>query len=128
MGSGSGTRWEAGSTVCLTPLVLVLWFSLAHLVDTIANTRPHPNAAAPPPAHPCLLQGFWKDHLQGKPYHISALYVIDLERFRWSGWGGPPSGSTAVCVRVPLQRTPPTPRPLSPDCPPRPPGSSSPTR
>lgn len=27
-------------------------------------------------------QGFWRDHLQGKPYHISALYVIDLERFR----------------------------------------------
>ena len=27
-------------------------------------------------------QGFWKDHLQGKPYHISALYVVDLQRFR----------------------------------------------
>ena len=27
-------------------------------------------------------QGFWKDHLQGKPYHISALYVVDLKRFR----------------------------------------------
>eukprot|EP00884_Botryococcus_braunii_P009699 jgi/Botrbrau1/18730/Bobra.0386s0053.1 len=27
-------------------------------------------------------QGFWKDHLQGKPYHISALYVVDLARFR----------------------------------------------
>lgn len=26
--------------------------------------------------------GFWKTHLQGKPYHISALYVVDLERFR----------------------------------------------
>jgi UDP-glucose:glycoprotein glucosyltransferase len=26
--------------------------------------------------------GFWKDHLRGKPYHISALYVVDLERFR----------------------------------------------
>ena len=26
--------------------------------------------------------GFWKDHLQGKRYHISALYVVDLERFR----------------------------------------------
>jgi UDP-glucose:glycoprotein glucosyltransferase len=26
--------------------------------------------------------GFWKDHLQGRPYHISALYVVDLERFR----------------------------------------------
>mmetsp|Transcript_4835 Transcript_4835/g.7194 ORF Transcript_4835/g.7194 Transcript_4835/m.7194 type:complete len:268 (+) Transcript_4835:1-804(+) len=27
-------------------------------------------------------QGFWKDHLQGKPYHISALYVVDLQKFR----------------------------------------------
>ncbi|RIA98379.1 Glycosyltransferase Family 24 protein [Glomus cerebriforme] len=26
--------------------------------------------------------GYWKDHLRGKPYHISALYVIDLQRFR----------------------------------------------
>lgn len=29
-------------------------------------------------------QGFWKDHLQNKPYHISALYVVDLQKFRWS--------------------------------------------
>jgi UDP-glucose:glycoprotein glucosyltransferase len=28
--------------------------------------------------------GFWKTHLQGKPYHISALYVVDLDRFRRS--------------------------------------------
>lgn len=27
-------------------------------------------------------QGFWKTHLRGKPYHISALYVVDLKRFR----------------------------------------------
>ena len=27
-------------------------------------------------------QGFWANHLRGKPYHISALYVVDLERFR----------------------------------------------
>lgn len=26
--------------------------------------------------------GFWKSHLRGKPYHISALYVVDLDRFR----------------------------------------------
>jgi UDP-glucose:glycoprotein glucosyltransferase len=26
--------------------------------------------------------GFWKTHLRGKPYHISALYVVDLETFR----------------------------------------------
>ncbi|KAJ3833052.1 UDP-glucose:glycoprotein glucosyltransferase-domain-containing protein [Lentinula raphanica] len=26
--------------------------------------------------------GYWADFLQGKPYHISALYVVDLVRFR----------------------------------------------
>ncbi|THH29185.1 hypothetical protein EUX98_g5002 [Antrodiella citrinella] len=26
--------------------------------------------------------GYWKDFLQGLPYHISALYVVDLVRFR----------------------------------------------
>ena len=28
-------------------------------------------------------QGYWNDHLQGKPYHISALYVVDLANFRY---------------------------------------------
>ncbi|THU65445.1 hypothetical protein C4D60_Mb05t03700 [Musa balbisiana] len=32
-------------------------------------------------------QGFWKDHLQGKPYHISALYVVDLMKFRQTAAG-----------------------------------------
>lgn len=27
-------------------------------------------------------EGFWKDHLKGRPYHISALFVIDLVLFR----------------------------------------------
>ncbi len=27
-------------------------------------------------------RGFWKAHLGSKPYHISALYVIDLQKFR----------------------------------------------
>ncbi|XP_046391867.1 UDP-glucose:glycoprotein glucosyltransferase 1 isoform X2 [Ischnura elegans] len=27
-------------------------------------------------------QGYWKNHLQGRSYHISALYVVDLKRFR----------------------------------------------
>ncbi|PWZ00761.1 hypothetical protein BCV70DRAFT_200024 [Testicularia cyperi] len=27
-------------------------------------------------------QGYWKDYLRGRPYHISALYVVDLQRFR----------------------------------------------
>lgn len=29
-------------------------------------------------------QGYWADHLRGKPYHISALYVVDLQRFRYA--------------------------------------------
>ena len=27
-------------------------------------------------------QGYWANFLRGKPYHISALYVVDLKRFR----------------------------------------------
>ncbi|KAF2147059.1 glycosyltransferase family 24 protein [Aplosporella prunicola CBS 121167] len=27
-------------------------------------------------------QGYWKNFLRGLPYHISALYVVDLQRFR----------------------------------------------
>ncbi|CAH8474629.1 unnamed protein product [Schistosoma turkestanicum] len=27
-------------------------------------------------------QGYWANHLSGRPYHISALYVVDLTRFR----------------------------------------------
>jgi len=30
--------------------------------------------------------GYWKDHLGGKPYHISALYVIDLLTLRERGY------------------------------------------
>lgn len=26
--------------------------------------------------------GYWRNHLQGRKYHISALYVVDLRRFR----------------------------------------------
>lgn len=32
-------------------------------------------------------QGFWKEHLRGKPYHISALYVVDLVKFRGTAAG-----------------------------------------
>lgn len=27
-------------------------------------------------------QGYWQEFLRGRPYHISALYVVDLVRFR----------------------------------------------
>src|SRR6202035_4996590 len=27
-------------------------------------------------------QGYWKNYLKGLPYHISALYVVDLNQFR----------------------------------------------
>lgn len=32
-------------------------------------------------------QGYWERFLQGAPYHISALYVVDLDRFRQMGAG-----------------------------------------
>ncbi|KAL2460508.1 UDP-glucose:glycoprotein glucosyltransferase [Abeliophyllum distichum] len=32
-------------------------------------------------------QGFWNDHLRGRPYHISALYVVDLVKFRETAAG-----------------------------------------
>lgn len=32
-------------------------------------------------------QGYWNDHLRGRPYHISALYVVDLANFRRNAVG-----------------------------------------
>ena len=32
-------------------------------------------------------QGYWRDHLQGRPYHISALFVVDLFKFRRRAYG-----------------------------------------
>eukprot|EP00927_Polykrikos_kofoidii_P048714 TRINITY_DN42937_c0_g1_i1.p1 TRINITY_DN42937_c0_g1~~TRINITY_DN42937_c0_g1_i1.p1 ORF type:complete len:1752 (+),score=262.72 TRINITY_DN42937_c0_g1_i1:725-5257(+) len=32
-------------------------------------------------------QGYWKNHLSGLPYHISALFVVDLEEFRRTSIG-----------------------------------------
>ncbi|KAF7562136.1 hypothetical protein G7046_g2010 [Stylonectria norvegica] len=32
-------------------------------------------------------QGYWANYLRGLPYHISALYVVDLRRFRQLGAG-----------------------------------------
>lgn len=32
-------------------------------------------------------QGYWANYLRGRPYHISALYVVDLKRFREIGAG-----------------------------------------
>ena len=31
--------------------------------------------------------GYWKNHLGNRRYHISALYVVDLQRFRQMGAG-----------------------------------------
>ena len=31
--------------------------------------------------------GYWADHLRGLPYHISALYVVDLTKFRQKAVG-----------------------------------------
>lgn len=30
--------------------------------------------------------GFWKEHLRGRPYHISALFVVDLDLLRRKGY------------------------------------------
>ena len=52
-------------------------------------------------------QGYWKEHLQGKPYHISALYVVDLQVFRYhfcyfycylSSALSPPPSCVRMCV------------------------------
>ncbi|CAJ0583195.1 unnamed protein product, partial [Mesorhabditis spiculigera] len=32
-------------------------------------------------------QGYWKNHLAGRRYHISALYVVDLKKFRMHAAG-----------------------------------------
>lgn len=32
-------------------------------------------------------QGYWARYLRGRPYHISALYVVDLQRFRYMAAG-----------------------------------------
>jgi len=32
-------------------------------------------------------QGYWRDHLRGRPYHISALFVVDLVKFRRRAYG-----------------------------------------
>jgi len=32
-------------------------------------------------------KGYWKSFLRGMTYHISALYVVDLKRFRYVGAG-----------------------------------------
>jgi hypothetical protein len=38
--------------------------------------------------------GYWKEALRGRPYHISALYVIDLKRFRQLATGVSPFSPT----------------------------------
>ena len=38
-------------------------------------------------------QGYWKNTLHGRPYHISALYVVDLRRFRQMAAGDRLRGS-----------------------------------
>jgi hypothetical protein len=40
--------------------------------------------------------GYWKDALRGRPYHISALYVVDLKRFRQLATGVGPRPRTGA--------------------------------
>ena len=44
--------------------------------------RVSPRARAADASSLSLGNSYWEKHLQGRPYHISALYVIDLDRFR----------------------------------------------
>jgi hypothetical protein len=43
--------------------------------------------------------GYWKDFLMGLPYHISALYVVDLVRFRQMA-AGVRRSSTVVLIEI----------------------------
>ncbi len=48
--------------------------------------------------------GYWKDTLQGLPYHISALFVVDLKRFRQLAAGDMLRGSYESLSRDPGER------------------------
>jgi len=45
--------------------------------------------------------GYWHDFLDGRPYHISALYVVDLVRFRQTGAGDLLRGSYQMLSQDP---------------------------
>lgn len=45
-------------------------------------------------------QGYWRNHLQGRKYHISALYVVDLKRFRKIAAGDRLRGQYQVGVAI----------------------------
>lgn len=45
--------------------------------------------------------GYWRDHLRGKPYHISALYVVDLVKFRQMNAGDRLRGQYQMLSRDP---------------------------
>ena len=47
-------------------------------------------------------QGFWKDHLRGRSYHISALYVVDLARFRCAPHAAV-FGSASILIALQVQ-------------------------
>lgn len=53
-------------------------------------------------SRPCRFwkTGFWKQHLGDKPYHISALYLIDLVRFRWGQREGRGEGPNSAPLGV----------------------------
>jgi UDP-glucose:glycoprotein glucosyltransferase len=45
--------------------------------------------------------GFWENHLRGLPYHISALYVVDLKQFRRQASGDTIRATYAGLVQDP---------------------------
>lgn len=73
------------SCCCMTPIAANRSAALHQLLACSPSPEPEHDSACPcssPSSRRFWKGGFWKDHLRGKPYHISALYLIDLHRFR----------------------------------------------
>ena len=49
----------------------------------------------------CINQGYWRNHLAGRKYHISAIYVVDLVKFRQIAAGDRLRGRS-ICFSIKL--------------------------
>ena len=49
-----------------------------------------------------IVQGYWRNHLAGRKYHISAIYVVDLVKFRQIAAGDRLRGTAVIgnCTSV----------------------------
>ena len=43
-----------------------------------------------------IVQGYWRNHLAGRKYHISAIYVVDLVKFRQIAAGDRLRGTAVI--------------------------------